>query len=92
MSFFGLFGRKKTPSAEYAKNRVNFQIHCDRAGVNPELLENIKKDIFVAISKHIEYDHKDVDINFEKSSSNRSVLTASIPITRLRRNEPNKRK
>ncbi len=85
--FKNLFGRKKETSAQTAKNRINLQIHYDRAGVNPELLENIKRDIIKAVEKHIEYDPAEVEAKLIKEGHNKSVLLASIPITRIRRSD-----
>ncbi|MDO4753434.1 MAG: cell division topological specificity factor MinE [Bacillota bacterium] len=85
--FKNLFGKKKETSAETAKNRINLQIHYDRAGVNPELLENIKRDIIIAVSKHIEYDPSEVEARFTREGANKSVLHATIPIARIKRNE-----
>lgn len=84
--FRNLFGKNKETSAQTAKNRINLQIHYDRAGVNPELLENIKRDIIKAVEKYIEYDPSEVEARLTKEGHNKSVLHASIPITRIRRN------
>ncbi len=91
--FENLFGKKEKSSAELAKNRINLQIHYDRAGVNPELLENIKRDIIKAVSAHIEYDPSEVEANFIREDANKSTLVASIPITRIKRtnNQSNKK-
>ncbi len=85
-----LFGKKER-SAEEAKNRINVLIRYDRAGVNPELLENIKRDIIKAVSAHIEYDPSKVEAKFIQERNNESVLVASIPITRIKRPEEKKR-
>lgn len=85
--FKKIFGGRQESSAEMAKNRINLQIHYDRAGVNPELLENIKRDIIHAVSRHIEYDPAEVEAKFIREGANKSVLVASIPITRIKRNE-----
>lgn len=84
--FKKLFGGERESSAQTAKNRINLQIHYDRAGVNPELLENIKRDIIQAVSKHIEYNPADVEAKLIREGANKSILVASIPITRIKRN------
>lgn len=89
--FKNLFRKKTEPSAETAKNRISLQIHYDRAGVNPELLENIKRDIIMAVSKHIEYDPSEVEAKFIREGANKSVLHATIPITRIKRGGDDRR-
>lgn len=87
---FRWFKKKKITNAQYAKNRVNLQIHYDRAGLNPEILENIKRDVFLAISKYIDYDKDDINVDFKQIDANMSVINASIPITRIKRHESKK--
>lgn len=86
---FGFF-KKKTNSAEEAKNRLTLQLQYDRIGMNPELVEQIKKDIIQAISKHIDYDPSGVETHIVSSGQNKSMLTASIPINKIRKDHAKK--
>ncbi len=83
MGFSDFFKKKGTGSI--AKDRLKLVLVSDRAGCSPEIMEQIKNDIIVVISKYIEIDLDGLDIKItqtESESNNGTVpaLFANIPI------------
>ncbi len=90
MSIFDLF-RKKT-SSDVAKDRLKLLLVSDRANCTPELMEMIKNDIIMVISKYMEIDAEGLDIQItqtESEGNNGTVpaLYANIPIRDLKHKE-----
>ncbi len=90
MSVFDLF-RKKT-SSDVAKDRLKLLLVSDRANCTPELMEMIKNDIIMVISKYMEIDAEGLDIQItqtESEGNNGTVpaLYANIPIRDLKHKE-----
>ena len=80
MDFF-----KKKTSSTVAKDRLRLVLVSDRAGCSPEIMEQIKNDIILVLSKYIEIDQEGLDIKImqtESESNNGFVpaLFANIPI------------
>ena len=79
--------RKKT-SGRVARDRLKILLISDRAGCSPEMLELIKKDIAGVISKYMNIDTKNMEIQISKSVSRgrgkNPTLYADIPILELR--------
>lgn len=75
----------KKCSKDYAKDRLKLLLVSDRAGCSSEILELIKNDIIMAISKYIEIDEEALDIQITKTESDSHkglvpVMVANIPI------------
>ena len=78
------FFRKKS-SGDVAKDRLKLLLISDRANCSPEVMELIKNDIIKVISKYMEIDCENLDIQItqtESDSENGHVpaLYANIPI------------
>ncbi|WP_066718289.1 cell division topological specificity factor MinE [Clostridium sp. Marseille-P299] len=78
------FFKKKT-SGTVAKDRLKLVLVSDRAGCSPEIMEQIKNDIILVLSKYIEIDQEGLDIKITQteSESNNGIvpaLFANIPI------------
>ncbi len=91
MSLADLF-RKKSTSSNNAKSRLQLALVSDRTGCSPEILEKIKNDIIDVISKYVEIDRANLDINImqtksESGEGNVPALYANIPIKELKRHE-----
>lgn len=89
MSFVDFF-KKKTPSSNVAKGRLQLALVSDRTGCSPEIMEQIKNDIINVISKYVEIDVEGLDINITQTRSENSqeaapTLLANIPIKELKR-------
>ncbi len=85
MDIFSLFRRNKTASKDTAKERLQLVLIHDRANVSPEFLEMLKGEILEVISKHIEINQNEFDIQLTQTVSEdgkRKVpaLVANIPI------------
>lgn len=87
MDFLKVFSNKTTPK-DVAKDRLKLILIHDRGDIDPETLENIRKDILEVISKYIEIEAEDVevalDISNTEDSGNGPALVANIPIKNVR--------
>ena len=66
-------------SARTAKQRLQFVLVNDRAGLSPAKIEAMKDDLIAAISKHVAIDSKRVDISLTKDRK-KQRLVANIPL------------
>lgn len=83
---------KKKTSSDLAKNRLKLLLVSDRANCTPELMEMIKNDIIMVISKYMVIDADGLDIQITQTDSegeNGSVpaLYANIPIRDIKHKE-----
>jgi cell division topological specificity factor len=74
-------GRKKPTPGEVAKERLKVVLAHDRLKVNPELLEQIKADLLVVISRRLEVDEQHVQVMMAREDR-WDKLHADIPIKR----------
>jgi len=70
------FGNK---SAKSAKERLQLVLIHDRTDLNPLVLEALKDDLIVAISKHIDIDPASVRIEVEHEGRSQRLI-ADIPL------------
>ncbi len=89
MGFADFF--KKKSSGSMAKDRLKLVLVSDRANCSPEIMEQMKNDIIMVISKYVEIDAEGLDIKItqtESEGNNGTVpaLFANIPIKDLRTN------
>ncbi|KSV59938.1 cell division topological specificity factor MinE [Acetivibrio ethanolgignens] len=87
MGFADFF--KKKSSGNVAKDRLKLVLVSDRANCSPEIMEQMKNDIIMVISKYVEIDVEGLDIKItqtESEGNNGAVpaLFANIPIKDLR--------
>lgn len=87
MSILNVFKQKQSGSV--AKDRLKFVLVSDRATCSPELMERMKNDIMEVISKYIEYDAAELDLeikqtDFENTGTLVPALYANIPIRNLK--------
>ena len=83
---------KKKTSSDLAKNRLKLLLVSARANCTPELMEMIKNDIIMVISKYMVIDADGLDIQITQTDSegeNGSVpaLYANIPIRDIKHKE-----
>ena len=80
MGFFQrLFGRREPSSGRVAKERLRLVLTQDRAGISPALLDTLKDEIIMVISRHIDVDVDSVQVNVTQSNRE-SSLVADIPL------------
>lgn len=84
MGLFDLF-KKNTNSGTVAKDRLKLVLVSDRAGCSPEIMEALKNDIIKVISKYMEIDTDNLNIQITQTESETNngyvpALCANIPI------------
>ena len=87
MALMDFFRRKS--SGDVAKDRLKLLLISDRANCSPELMELIKNDIIKVISKYMEIDCENLDIQITQTESDGQngrvpALCANIPIKDLK--------
>ena len=87
MALMDFFRRKS--SGDVAKDRLKLLLISDRANCSPEVMELIKNDIIKVISKYIEIDCENLDIQITQTESDGQngrvpALCANIPIKDLK--------
>ena len=78
-----LFGRKKQTSRDIAKDRLQLVLIQDRVNLSPQLLQTLKDELISVISKYVEIDEQNMEVNFTQSNR-QSRLTADIPLVGAR--------
>ena len=83
MGIWDLWNRKS--SKDFAKDRLKLLLVSDRAGCSSEVMELMKNDIISVISKYMEVDEEELDIQITKTESEDHrgmipVMVANIPI------------
>ena len=73
-----------TPSRHQAKNRLQLVLAHDRAGVNPELMEQMRKEILEVVSRYIDIDLDAMEFTIQTSDRHTS-LSANLPIKKIKR-------
>lgn len=78
-----LFGRKKQTSRDIAKDRLQLVLIQDRVNLSPQLLQTLKDELISVISKYVEIDEQNMEVNFTQRNR-QSRLTADIPLVGAR--------
>jgi len=76
-----MVGRKKQTPGELAKERLKVVLVHDRLKVNPEVLEMIKSELLSVISRRLEVDEENMQINLSRDSG-WDTIQANVPIKR----------
>lgn len=87
MDLFSFFSTK-TSSKSVAKQRLRLILMHDRASLSPELMNKIKEEILMVISKYVEIDNEGLDVkmtNIDQAEEDSPALVASIPIKKIKR-------
>ncbi|MCF8132062.1 MAG: cell division topological specificity factor MinE [Synechococcus sp.] len=80
--FDRLVGRSPA-SASTAKARLQLVLAHDRADLNPELLEQMRREILAVVQKYVELDLEGGDVSLE-TEERTTALVANLPIRRVR--------
>lgn len=85
-----LFGSKKNQSSNVAKDRLKLVLIHDRINCSTELLEMMRADIVAVISKYVDIDTEDFNIEVstlqgDSNGQKSPVLSANIPIKNLKK-------
>lgn len=86
----GWFSNRKKKSSQVAKDRLKLVLIYDRAGTtsNDDMLDMIKKEIMQVISKYVEIDESEFEIDLKRVQGEddgmSSQLVANIPIKKIK--------
>lgn len=78
-----IFRRKKQTSRDIAKDRLQLVLIQDRVNLSPQLLQTLKDELISVISKYVEIDEQNMEVNFTQRNR-QSRLTADIPLVGAR--------
>jgi cell division topological specificity factor len=81
-----LLGLQK-PSAATAKERLQLVLAHDRSDLNPELLEQMRREILEVVQKYVEIDLDGGDVSLA-TEDRVTALVANLPIRRAKMRPP----
>ena len=79
-----LLGRSQSTSREIARDRLQLVLVQDRINMSPKHLQMLKDDLISVISKYVEIDVDNMEVNLTQSDR-QSRLIADIPVIRGKR-------
>jgi cell division topological specificity factor len=77
-----LLGRQPA-SATTARERLQLVLAHDRSDLNPELLQQMRREILEVVSRYVEIDLEEGDVSLE-TEDRVTALVANLPIKRAR--------
>ena len=81
-----VLGRQPS-SASTAKERLQLVLAHDRSDLNPELLEQMRREILEVVARYVEIDMEEGDVSLE-TEDRVTALVANLPIRRSIKKEP----
>lgn len=73
--------RREPSSAGTAKQRLQLVLAHDRSDLNPELLEQMRREILEVVARYVEIDLEEGDVSLE-TEDRVTALVANLPIRR----------
>ncbi len=77
-----LFGRRPS-SSQVAKDRLQLVLVHDRAGLSPEVMNQMRDELIAVLSKYVEINREEMEITLTQGRE-QNKLVANIPIRRQR--------
>lgn len=75
---FGIFGKKKAPSANLAKERLKIIVEHSRSDAQrPEFLNQMRREILEVVNKYVQIDLADINTNIANQGDS-EVLELNI--------------
>lgn len=71
-----------------AKNRLQLVIAHDRAGVNPEMIDQMRQEIIEVVSRYLDIDVDEMEFSIQ-SNDRTTSLSANLPIKKIKRSRSN---
>lgn len=87
ISFINRLLGRQSPSANTARQRLQLVLAHDRSDLNPELLEQMRREILEVVQKYVEIDLDGGDVSLE-TEDRVTALVANLPIKRARPPKP----
>lgn len=89
MDILSLFTRK-SPTKDLAKSRLKLVLVQDRLNCSSTIMDKLKTDILDVISRYVEFDAEDLDIQVTNQrdgteGDNMPILIANIPVRNMRK-------
>lgn len=87
IDFRALF-KSKQKSGSVAKDRLQLVLIHDRLNCSDEIINNMREDILAVISKYVEIDMEEFELQIDKVNDGEKVspvLCANIPIKSMKR-------
>lgn len=79
--------RSPNKSGDVAKKRLKLVIAHDRAGISPEMLESMRRDILEVVNRYVEIEPGETELSLE-SDQRVTALIANLPIRSIKRTNP----
>ena len=73
--------RRQPASAESARQRLQLVLAHDRSDLNPELLEQMRREILEVVARYVEIGVEEGDVSLE-TEDRVTALVANLPIRR----------
>ena len=77
-----LLGRQQA-SATTAKHRLQLVLAHDRSDLNPDLMDQMRREILEVVNRYVELDLEGGDVSLE-TEERATALVANLPIRRVR--------
>jgi cell division topological specificity factor len=83
LDFINHLLRRQKPSGTMARQRLQLVLAHDRSDLNPELLDQMRREILEVVQRYVEIDIESCDVSLE-TEDRVTALLANLPIKRTR--------
>lgn len=82
MGIFNFFNKESNKSKNIAKDRLKLVLIHDRSMLSSGMLEQMKDEIIEVISRYVDIDREELNIDIAQQEDNvrRTTLVANIPL------------